>query len=209
MYASCTEGGGAPRALDQVGWVCGMVRAMERLARRLARQHGAPWMADDLAQIGLELACRLAATYDPGRGAFATYVYAYARGAMLNALTHEQTQRARVVPGGALAPDVALERALRLDAQPDDAPSAEDRLVAAAEAQGRAALLARCLRELAPTERRLVEECLLRGRPVSAVSAEVGLGVRTAGRRLGRIVERIRRAGRGGDGLRRRGSPCG
>jgi len=203
MFASCNEGGVAPSALGQVGQVCMVVHTMERLARRLARQHGAPWLEEDLAQIGLELACRLAAAYDPRRGAFTTYVHAYARGAMVNALAQERTQRARDAAGGAPEALAGVP-----DAEADATPSAEDHLVAAAEARDRAALLARCLRALGPTERRLVEECVLRGRPVSAVSAEVGLGVRTAGRRLGRIVERLRRAGRGGGGSRRLESPC-
>lgn len=170
-------------------WAGGIVRAMERLARRVARQQGAPWMTDDLTQIGLEVACRLAETYDPRRGAFSTYVHPFARGAMGRALARE-----RALYNRTHAEDEA-DKSPRADRAADDTPNVEERLLAEAEARDHRALLARCLRELAPAERRLVEECALRGRPVSTVCAEVGLGVRTAGRRLKRILERIGKAG--------------
>lgn len=184
-----------PSALERVAPIAWILRGMERLAQSLARQYGMPWLADDLTQLGLETACRLAPTYDTSRGAFTTFLHPYARGAMLNMIGRERAGRARFAAHADLEDTVFGARASR-DVEPaDETPSAEDVLIEAANSRARAAFLDRTLRELRPTERQLVQACLLGGRPASEVSKELGLGVRTARRRLERIAARLKRAG--------------
>lgn len=201
--AQCSAVGGAPeaaalrrsRALERVAPIAWILRATERLARSLARQHGVPWLAEDLAQLGLETACRLAPTYETSRGAFTTFLHPYARGAMLNAIGRERSYRARIVANAELERRHVEAASELCDVEPvDEAPTAEDVLVAVGDTHARAAALDRTLQALRPAERRLAHECLVSRRPLSEVCEEVGFGVRTARRRLAKIVERLRRA---------------
>jgi RNA polymerase sigma factor for flagellar operon FliA len=75
---------------------------VQRLARTIARTHDGD--AEDLFQIGMEIACQLAPRFDFTAGAtFGTFIYARARGAMLDACSGERQRRdlARALQRGA------------------------------------------------------------------------------------------------------------
>lgn len=174
-----------PNPLHAIAPVESILSAMRRLARSLARAAGLPALADDLTQLGLETACRLAGRYDRSRdAAFTTFVHPYARGVMLNAIARERRLRAR-------ARDLETD----LDADlPDDAPTAEQILADTGEHRARVGIAHARLDRLNPIERRLVEACLMYGRSVEAVSAELGLSYKAGRIRLEKAKKKLRRA---------------
>jgi len=120
------------RTLDLVRAVWTQLR---NLARRAARNHRAP--ADDLFQIALETAVRLAPDYDPARGSFGTFVHVPVLGALRDAcareLRYRDLQRAiRDVASrplsGQIRGDVPRTAAGRAEQEPTEPPRARGRL---------------------------------------------------------------------------------
>lgn len=157
-------------------------RLVHRLARRVARGTRQPEVADDLTQLGMETVCRLAAVHDPARGRLTTFVYARVRGVMLDAVARE-----RVAANDSTALDAEL-----LDTTASDAPTAEEQLVAATDRAAQLALARARLERLAPLDRQLVEACVMAERPITEVSAELGVGYDWARWRLRKAIAALR-----------------
>lgn len=157
-----------------------ITRLVHHLAGRLARKVGRPHLADDLAQIGLETAWRVARNHEPERGKLTTFVYPRARGAMLDALDAD-------LHGPQPDSDA-------LDLTPCHSPTAEEQLADARDQARQLALAQAGLDRLDPIDRHLVERCIMHDQKIVQISAQLGVDYDWARWRLKRAIATLKGA---------------
>jgi RNA polymerase sigma-70 factor (ECF subfamily) len=129
--------------------------------------------ADDVTALAFERAFRRRRSFNPKRGTRRAWLFGIARNAALDELRRRRRQAtllAEPVDVASMAPDQAVEAALRRDA------------------------LREAMAALAPRERELVALKFFAGLANSEIARVVGISETNAGTRLHRVVEKLRRA---------------
>lgn len=159
-----------------------------------------PTDADDLVQLGLEIACKRAPEHQPGKAKFLTFIYQEVRRAMIDALKADDRQRRLMqavhraakevhasIEVGDLLEETAQMRLERRDVARyalaaaavigmSQAPrNPEELFMDAQEQQRLRAFVELELAKLDPVDRRLIELCTMEGTTVADAARAVGL----------------------------------
>ncbi len=205
-----------PLTPPQQALVDGVREPIRAIAKRTVRYHGGD--VDDLAQIGVEVACRKAQVFVPGEASFWTAIFVRAEMAMLEAIQSDRRERyqaiaalraAREVHGCIDVGDILEEEAEQRVERRDEARFAiagasiigmslppatpEQMLMDEQERVGLRAAVDRALGELEQVDRRLVVMCTMEDATVKDAAAVLGLAYEPARERLRKATARVGR----------------
>lgn len=154
---------------------------LRRLALNILKRHEAA-TAEDLVQAGLEIAVKMAPSFDPTRGTFIKFIFARVHGAMVS--------MCRRLEGVHALPSADPS----MDANPSEEATTDwlEELLVLDERAWLVSRMMGALDELPAVTRELVVGCALNGQSLRKLAAVQGISPEAAAKRYTRALRRLR-----------------